>query len=238
MGERRSVADVRHRPPCSRVLSRCRPREPRTHRALGVGRVAALVDVQERDGHPTRGLPATSPEEMRGLPVPAGTGPSRRYLDDACRPEGAHGLRAVGPPLDASVDGFDLRPNPYGATDREPPIPVGCLRIACRLRGCDGSAPRALRGTWRGGDWSPRRDDSRLRASAIVVKTNQMFRLRSCLGLARAVSPTPSIPCSGRRIPRDTGTSRGSERAAAVRRPHAGPRRRWPAPERATHRGT
>jgi hypothetical protein len=60
-----------------------------------------------------------------------GTGPSRRYLDDACRPEGAHGLRAVGPPLDASVDGSDLRPNPYGETDREPPIPVGCLRIVC-----------------------------------------------------------------------------------------------------------
>jgi hypothetical protein len=63
--------------------------------------------------------------------IQAGTGPSRRNLDDACRPKGAHGLRAVGPPLDASIDGFNLRSNPHGATDREPPIPVGCLHIVC-----------------------------------------------------------------------------------------------------------
>lgn len=42
--------------------------------------------------------------------------------------------------------------------------------------------------TWRGGDWSPRRDAFRLRVQVIVVKTNQMLRLSSCLRLSPATS--------------------------------------------------
>jgi hypothetical protein len=112
----------------------------------------------------------------------------RRYLDDACRPEGAHGLRAVGPPLDAAVDGSNLRSNPYGATDREPPIPVGCLLIECSKSARWKQGSTGPGAAWRGGDWSPRRDGRRVRAFAIVVKMNQMIRLSSCFRLSRAVS--------------------------------------------------
>jgi len=180
--------------PCSRrpqsLSSEGTPNASRT----GCGTVAALVDVQERSGHSTRGLAATSPEEMQWFARTSGYRPFSALSSTRCCPKSNdRSMLRCDPPFDASVDGHDLRSKPCGAIHRDPPIPVGCLRIACRLRGCDGSAPRTLRAAWRGGDWSPQRDEFRVRApddrrqDESNVQVAQLPQIASC-GVAGAVA--------------------------------------------------
>ncbi len=145
-GELALVRDIRHRR--ARVVSGSVVRSyPERDAWLSVDACGVLGDISEHAGRPKERCSNVSKGEVAQSPNWRIAGPRLLSRQTAAALKGDYRFEPV--------DGFDLRSNPHGAYRLGQPFSAWCSRIACRVRGCDGSDPRALRGRGGSGDQSP-----------------------------------------------------------------------------------